>query len=78
MNCYPAGPLSAKPGPKILMNVVVKTTCKLATRTIEQLIQKIHFHAAVASEPIASTCVKFDNVNPAMSAACVPKLRRKD
>lgn len=71
---YPAGPLSAKPGPKILIKVVVKSTCRLATRTIEQLIQKIHFQTTVASEPMASTWVRFDKVNPAMRAACVPKL----
>lgn len=72
---YPAGPLSANPGPKILMKVVVKTTWRLVTMTTAHDSQKSHFQKSCASEFSASICVRVPTVNPAISAPWVPKLK---
>ena len=71
---YPAGPRSAKPGPNILINVVVNTTWRLVTITTAHDNQKSHFQKSWALEPRASICVNVPTVNPAISAPWVPKL----
>lgn len=62
--------------PKTVANVVLRTQCRDAPRDMAAENQNNALHTSRQSKAVASNEVMEDIVNPAISAATVPKLEK--